>query len=145
MIDAVKKAIGDKEISQIVVASRGGKSAVKLAESLGKGVQVISISEFTYSDDTKKRMKKLKMVPVENADLVVQDDRETTSKLLEYGPDVKAAVEVAIIAKQKGLVEGEYVAVSGKKTALVVDPESIETGLADVENVKKFVDSVLVD
>ena len=143
MIDAVKKALGEKEISQVVVASRGGKSAVKLAESLGKGVQVISISEFSYSDDTKKKMKKLKMVPVENADLVVQDMIETRETLLEYGPDVKAAVEVALIAKQKGLVEGEYVAASGKKTALVVNPDTIESEL-EIENIKKYVDSALV-
>ena len=144
MIDTVKKIIGDNEISKVVVASRGGKSAVKLAESLGKGVQVISISEFTYNDDTKKRMKKLKMIPVENADLVIQDNREITSKLLEYGPDVKAAFEVALIAKQKGLVKGEYVSISGKKTTLVVNPDSIESELQSSENVKKYVKSVLV-
>jgi hypothetical protein len=144
LIDAVKKIIGDNEISKVVVASRGGKSAVKLAESLGKGVQVISISEFTYNDDTKKRMKKLKMIPVENADLVIQDNREITSKLLEYGPDVKAAFEVALIAKQKGLVKRDYVSISGKKTTLVVNPDSIESELQSSENVKKYVKSVLV-
>lgn len=144
MIDAVKKAMGDKEIFKIVIASRGGKSAVKLAESLGKGVQVISVSEFSYSDDTKKKMKKLKMVPVENADLIVQDMKETRDALLSYGPDVKAAVEVALIAKQRELVEGEYMAVSGKKTALVVNPDVIESDMVSAEGVKRFIDSSLI-
>jgi hypothetical protein len=148
LIDAVKKAIGDKEVSKIVVASRGGKSAVKLAEKLGKGVQVISVSEFSYSDDTKKKMKKLKMVPVENADLVVQDMKETRETMLEYGPNVKAAVEVAVIAKQKGLVEEDYVAVSGNQTALLVNPDTLESDLmsepADAEKIKLFIDSMLV-
>ncbi len=113
-----------RKISKIVVASRGGKSALRVAEAVGKGVQVISVTEFSYSDDVKKKMKKLKMAPVEEADLVIQDNREMNETLLMFGPGVKAALEVAAIAQQRGLVEGEFIAVAGGKkldTVMVVD------------------------
>lgn len=112
-------------ISKIVVASRGGKSALEVAEAVGKGVLVISVTEFSYSDDVKKKMKKLKMAPVEEADLLIQDNREMNETLLMFGPGVKAALEVAAIAKQRELVEGEFIAVAGGKkgldTVMVID------------------------
>lgn len=124
--EGIKKTAEAKGITKIVVASRGGKSAMRLAEAVGKKIQVISVSEFSYSDDVKKKMKKLKMVPVENADLVIQDHREMNAPLLKFRPGVKAALEVAAIVKQMELVEGEFIAVAGGKkgidTAMVIDP-----------------------
>lgn len=117
-IDIVKKAAEARKISKVVIASRGGKSALKLAESLGKGVQVISISEFSYSDDIKKKMKKLKMVSVENADLLIQDSKEMKESLLKQGFGVKAAMEAAAIAQNRGLVEGEFMAIAGSISSL---------------------------
>ncbi len=122
--EGLKKAAEARKISTIVVASRGGKSALKVAEALGKGVNVISVTEFSYSADVKKKMKKLKMAPVEEADLVIQDNREMNETLLMFGPGVKAALEVAAIAKQRELVDGEFIAVAGGKkldTVLVID------------------------
>lgn len=119
------KAAEARGISKIVVASRGGKTALRIAEAVGKGMHVISITEFSYSDDVKKKMKKLKMAPIENADLVIQDLREMNETLLMFGPGVKTALEVAAIVKQRGLVEGEFIAVAGGKkgidTAMVMD------------------------
>lgn len=117
-IDTVKKAAEAREISKVVIASRGGKTALKLAESLEKGVQVISISEFSYSDDIKKKMKKLKIVSVENADLLIQDSKEMKESLLKQGVGVKAAMEAAAIAQNRGLVEGEFMAIAGSKSSL---------------------------
>ncbi len=146
MIDSVKKTLESQGIKKVVVASRGGKSAVKLAEVFGKGVQVISVSEFSYTDDVKKRMKKLKMVPVENADLIIQDDAEMRESMEEYGPAVKAAMEVAVIAREKKLVDEGFIAVSGKKTALKLDPYSLGEFLESEEpDVSKFIKSSLID
>jgi hypothetical protein len=117
-IDEVKKAAEDRDISKVVIASRGGKSAIKLAESMGKSVQVISVSEFSYGDDVKKKMKKLKMVPVENADLLIQDSKEMKESLLKQGVGVKAAMEAAVLAKNRGFVEGEFMATAGSKSSL---------------------------
>jgi hypothetical protein len=123
--EGIKKTAEAKGITKIVVASRGGKSAMRLAEAVGKKIQVISVSEFSYSADIKKKMKKLKMAPVENADLVIQDHREMNETLLKFRPGVKAALEVAAIAKQMELVEGQFIAVAGGKkgidTAMVMD------------------------
>jgi hypothetical protein len=123
--EEIKKTAEAKGITKIVIASRSGKSAMRLAEAVGKKIQVISVSEFSYSADVKKKMKKLKMAPVENADLVIQDHREMNEPLLKFRPGVKAALEVAAIAKQMQLVEGQFIAVAGGKmgidTAMVID------------------------
>lgn len=123
--EEIKKTAEAKGITKIVIASRSGKSAMRLAEAVGKKIQVISVSEFSYSADIKKKMKKLKMAPVENADLVIQDHREMNEPLLKFRPGVKAALEVAAIAKQMQLVEGQFIAVAGGKmgidTAMVID------------------------
>ncbi len=124
--EGIKKTAEAKGITKIVVASRGGKSAMRLAEAVGKKIQVISVSEFSYSNDVKKKMKKLKMAAVEEADLVIQDHREMNETLLKFRPGVKAALEVAAIVKQMELVEGQFIAVAGGKkgidTAMVIDP-----------------------
>jgi hypothetical protein len=125
--EAMREAIDSYQISTIVVASHHGNSAIKLAESF-KGVKVVSISEFSYSDKAKKRMKKLKMIPIEKVDLPIQDDLELRQKVLQYGSGVKAALEVAVIASQNQLVEGKFLAVGGKRlnSVLVMEPISEE-------------------
>ncbi len=86
----------------------------------------MSVTEFTYGDDIKKSMKKLKVTPVEKAELPIQDRREMREALLMFGTGVKAALEVAAIAAEKGLAQGEVLAVAGSKggldTAMVVRP-----------------------
>lgn len=146
------KSAESRGISKVVVASRGGKSAIKVSEALGKGIQVISISEFSYSDDAKKKMKKLKMVPVEEVDLVIQDSREVKEILLKIGTGVKAAMEVAVIAKTKELVEGEFIAVAGGKsgldTAMILDTNKIELESmfepVNQDVIKEFITSALL-
>ena len=107
---------------------------------MGKSVQVISVSEFSYSDDAKKKMKKLKMVPVENADLLLQDSKDMKESLLKQGVGVKAAMEAAVIAQNRGLVEGEFMAIAGSKSSLdtlllVGTNHSEEVGLDPIEQV----------
>jgi hypothetical protein len=125
---AINETISKNNVSTIVVASHKGKSAIKIAESM-KGIKVVSVTEFTYSDKVKKRMKKLKMIPVEKVELPIQDDIKLRNDILQYGSGVKAALEVAAIAIQNGLVEDPFVALGGKglRTALLLDiAESIE-------------------
>jgi hypothetical protein len=73
-------------------------------------------------------MKKLKVIPVEKAELPIQDRREMREALLMFGTGVKAALEVAAVAAEKGLVQGNVLAVAGSKggldTALAVRPSS---------------------
>jgi hypothetical protein len=130
IIDKVRKAVEARGINTVVIASRGGKKAIKLSEDLGKGVQVVSVTEFFYGDDVKKKMKKQKVIPVEEADLVIQDSREVKEILLNIGTGVKAAMEAAFIAKNREIVEGKFIAIAGGKsgldTVLVLDTNQLE-------------------
>jgi hypothetical protein len=126
LIEAVAERVKKGDLQSVVVASTKGKTAISLGEALKGVAGVISVTEFTYSDDVKKSMKKLKVAPVEKADLPIQDRREMREALLVLGTGVKAALEVAAVAAEKGITQGNVVAVAGSKgrldTALVVRP-----------------------
>ena len=122
--ESLKKIAEARGISEVVVASRGGKTALKIAEAVGKKIHVISITEFSYSDDVKKKMKKLKMAPIENADLVIQDLREMNETLLMFGPGVKTVLEV-------GTGSGAFLRnLTGAKHAYGLDQSPIGTKIA---------------
>ena len=127
VFEAVKKRVMESGASTVVVGSTKGKSAIQLCEALGDAASVVSVTEFTYSDDVKKTMKKRKVAAVEKADLPIQDNREMRETLLMFGPGVKAALEVAAIAVNQGLAEGDFVAVAGSDksldTAILVSTE----------------------
>ncbi len=133
VFEAVKTRVEESGASTVVVGSTKGKSAIKLSEALGGGASVVSVTEFTYSGDVKKTMKKRKVASVEEADLPIQDNREMRETLLMFGPGVKAALEVAAIAVEHGLAEGDFVAVAGSDksldTAILVSTEHPEKEL----------------
>jgi hypothetical protein len=56
--DLILETIQEHNLKTVVVGSNKGKSAIRLAESMGENSGVISITEFTYRDDLKKDMKK---------------------------------------------------------------------------------------
>ena len=126
LIEAVVERVKEGDVVTVVVASTKGKTAIRLGEPLKGAAGVVSVTEFTYGDDVKKSMKKLKITPVERADLPIQDRREMREALLLFGTGVKAALEVAAIAADKGLAQDKVVAVAGSRggldTALVVKP-----------------------
>lgn len=126
LVEAVADRVKEGGLDIVVVASTKGNTAIRLGEALKGVAEVVSVTEFTYDDDVKKSMKKLKVVPVEKADLPIQDRREMSEALLMFGSGVKASMEVSAIAAEKGLTKGNVVAVAGGKggldTALVVRP-----------------------
>lgn len=126
LVEAVADRVKEGGLDTVVVASTKGNTAIRLGEALKGVAEVVSVTEFTYDDDVKKSMKKLKVVPVEKADLPIQDRREMSEALLMFGSGVKASMEVAAIAAEKGLTKGNVMAVAGGKggldTALVVRP-----------------------
>jgi len=133
LIGSLKAVSAEKGVNVYVVASHQGKSALELAESLGKEAKIIAITEFTYSDDLKKAMKKLNILPVEHVDLPIQDSKEMRETLLMFGSGVKASLEVSLIAKSKGLVNEMFIAIAGSNkgldTALLIDPVHPEAEL----------------
>jgi len=133
VFEAVKTRFEESGASTVVVGSTKGKSAIQLSEALGGAASVVSITEFTYSDDVKKTMKKKKIAAVEKADLPIQDNREMRETLMIFGPGVKAALEVAAIAVGQGLVQGDFVVVAGGDkgidTAILVSSDHPEKEL----------------
>ncbi|MBS7619646.1 hypothetical protein KEJ21_03250 [Candidatus Bathyarchaeota archaeon] len=129
IIDEVIRRIEAHGILTVVVASANGGSALKLAEALSGKAKVIGVTEFTYDSKVKKNIIKLKGEVVEKADLPIQDRKEMRETLLSFGAGVKAALEVAVIAAERGLVsEEKIIAASGGgglvDTVLVVKPST---------------------
>ena len=127
LFEIIKNRLKPEGPNEVVVASHRGKAAVRLAEWLGKQAHVISITEFVYDDETKREMKKLNVTIIEKADLPIQDNREMRETLLMFGSEIKAALEVAVIAKNSNIVKGVFFAVAGGEeglnTALLVNTE----------------------
>ncbi|MGQ9679850.1 MAG: hypothetical protein ACUVV4_03680 [Candidatus Bathyarchaeia archaeon] len=109
IIEAMIKKLEEHGISTVVVASSNGVSALKLAEALSGKARVVGVTEFTYDLDVKKSILKLKGDVIEKTDLPIQDRREMREILLSFGAGVKAALEVAVIVADRGLVSGEKI------------------------------------
>lgn len=126
LIDAVVARIDKGDLDTIIVASTKGNTAVKIAEATQDAVTVVSVTEFTYDNGVKKAMKKLKIIPVEKADLPIQDRPGMGTALNLFGAGVKAALEVAAVAAERELTSGKVIAIGGGgrglDTALVVSP-----------------------
>jgi hypothetical protein len=127
LFDAVVERMKKSDINSVVVASTKGKTALKLAEALKGSENVISVTEFTYDDDVKKRMKKLGVIAIERADLPIQDRRGMRDALTFFGDGVKAALEVAsIVSEKEAAPPSKVIALAGGRggldTALVVRP-----------------------
>jgi len=152
ILEKLKQYALENKEQPIVIASQGGKTALKLGEELGKEANIIAISEFSYSESDLKTMKKKKITALEKADLPIQDLREMRETLMMFDSGVKAALEVASIAASKGLVKGKYIVIAGGgkgiDTALVVntihpDSESISEPLKQLK-IEKILASPLI-
>ena len=123
LYESLNDIISKGDIDAIVIASRTGNLSLKIAEKI-KGVKLVSVTEFIYSDDIKKEMKKANITPIEKSDLPIQDKTTVRDTLLMFGSGVKTAIEVATIAADKGLVSGKVISISGGKkgvdTALLI-------------------------
>ena len=123
LYESLNDIISKGDIDAIVIASRTGKLSLKIAEKV-KGIKLVSVTEFIYSDDIKKEMKKANVNPIEKSDLPIQDKTTVRDTLLMFGSGVKTAIEVATIAADKGLVSGKVISISGGKkgvdTALLI-------------------------
>lgn len=149
-MDTLKKYLKENEINHIVVASKGGKTAIALSEELGKEANIVTVSEFSYNDKIKKTMKKKKINYIEEANLPIQDIREMRETLLMFDPGIKAALEVANIAAINKMIEGKTASIAGGglDTVLIVDTihpeaESISNSLKQLK-IEKILFSPLV-
>lgn len=129
LLNYLKERTNEMDLESLIIASNRGGAAIKVKESFEE-LNVISVTEFTYSEDVKKKMKKLKINIVEKASLPIQDRKGMKEALLFFGAGMKAALEVSAIAAEEGLVKGDSVSIAGGKggydTAIVVKPSSPE-------------------
>ena len=129
LLHFIKERTYDMNINSYIIASNKGRAALKVKESVGDS-NVVSVTEFTYSENMKKQMKKLKIIPVEKVSLPIQDRRGMKEGLLFFGEGMKAALEVSSIAVEKGLVKGDCISIAGGKggfdTVILVKPSSFE-------------------
>jgi len=149
-MDILKKYLKENEINNIVVASQRGKTAIQLAEELDKEKNIVTISEFSYNEKTKKTMKKKKINIIEEANLPIQDIKEMKETLLMFDSGIKAVLEVASIAASNKMVEGKMAAIAGGglDTVMIVDTvhpeaESISEPLKQLK-IEKILFSPLV-
>ena len=82
IVETVKKYLSENKAEAVVVASQGGKSALKMAEEVGKESKIVAVSEFSYSENVNKSLKKAKVTVIENANLPIQDVREMRETLM---------------------------------------------------------------
>ena len=140
LYDILSDSISKGDIDAIVIASRTGNLSLKIAEKF-KDVKFVSVTEFIYSDEIKKEMKKANIDPVEKSDLPIQDKTTVRDTLLIFGSGVKTAIEVATIAADKGLVSGKVISISGGKkgvdTALLIKT-SKSTNMFDPDPEKRL-------
>ena len=129
LYDVLSNSISKEDINAIVIANRTGKLSLKIAEKI-KGVKLVSVTEFIYSDEIKKDMKKANIIYIEKSDLPIQDKATVRDTLLIFGSGVKTAIEVSAIAANKGLVSGKVISISGGKkgvdTALLIKTSKSE-------------------
>jgi hypothetical protein len=140
LYESLNDIISKGDIDAIVIASRTGNLSLKIAEKI-KGVKLVSVTEFIYSDDIKKEMKKANITPIEKSDLPIQDKTTVRDTLLIFGSGIKTAIEVATIAADKGLVSGKVISISGGKkgvdTALLIKT-SKSTNMFDPDPEKRL-------
>jgi hypothetical protein len=140
LYDILSDNISKGNIDAIVIASRTGNLSLKIAEKF-KDVKFVSVTEFIYSDEIKKEMKKANINPIEKSDLPIQDKTTVRDTLLIFGSGVKTAIEVATIAADKGLVSGKVISISGGKkgvdTALLIKT-SKSTNMFDPDPEKRL-------
>jgi len=150
LIDKIVKLL-EEESLPVVVASRGGKSALKLQKRLGKKARVVAVSEFKYEEGLRKDLEKGGGSVVEEADLVLQDLPSSRKAVEVFGGGVKAALEASIMAAEKGVIDGRFVAVAGEggklDTALVVElqKEKASMDLLGSLKVKRILSSPLTE
>lgn len=107
MVEAVARRVKEGDIETVVVASTSGRTGVKFAEALKDKADVIAISYRKMNPELKEGIAKLGGVAVDETHVPLHekgmDDVRNTLYILGQG--FKVAVEVILIAADKGLIE----------------------------------------
>ncbi|MGQ9781233.1 MAG: hypothetical protein ACUVQ8_03105 [Nitrososphaeria archaeon] len=107
VIKAVAKRLGDGDINTVVVASTSGRTGVKFAEALKGKAKVVVISHEMMEPELKQNIIKHGGVAVDKTHLPLHERGMDKIRNAFYalGQGFKVAVEVILIASDKGLVK----------------------------------------
>jgi len=104
----------------VVVASDSGRTAVKFCEALKGAARVVAVSWKDMEPESLKKLRKMGAEVIERCHTPLSTDEAKTFRdaLYTLGQGFKVAVEVAIIAADRGLIPvgKEVIAVGGTET-----------------------------
>jgi hypothetical protein len=133
VLTAVVNRVKETGIKTVVVATTSGSTGVKVAERLKKTAKIIAIGEGKMKEENIEKLKLLNVSICEDPGtlpLSVERNPLIRNTYYTFGQGMKVAVEIVLIAVDKGLIdEGEEVISiggtgEGADTALVVKSAS---------------------
>jgi len=114
--EAVRGRVEETGIRTVIVASDSGETAVKLCRALGEAARVIAISWKEMDPENVEELKAFNAILVQKSHTPLSTKETATVRNIYYtlGQGFKVAVEVVLIAVDKGLVDvGEDVIAVG--------------------------------
>lgn len=107
IVDAVARRFEESDIKTVVVASTSGRTGVKFAEALRGKAEVIAVSHERMQAEFKERIAKLGGTAVDETHLPLHERGMDDVRRAFYtlGQGFKVAIEVILIASDRGLVE----------------------------------------
>jgi len=107
VVEAVARRVKEGDAKTVVVASTSGQTGVRFAEALRNKADVIAISHEKMNPKLKKNIINLGGVAVDGTHLPLHKGRidDVRNTLYILGQGFKVAVEVILIAADKGLIE----------------------------------------
>lgn len=107
VVDAVARRAEQGDVATVVVASTSGRTGARVAEALKGKAEVIAVSHERMQAEFKERIAKLGGVAVDETHLPLHERGMDDVRRAFYalGQGFKVAIEVILIATDKGLLE----------------------------------------
>lgn len=107
VIEVVNRRIEGGDLKVVVVASTTGRTGAKFAEALKGKAKVVAISHVKMKDEFKEKIKSLGGIALDETHLPLH--KKGMDKIREsfytLGQGFKVAIEVILIATEKGIIE----------------------------------------
>jgi len=128
VIGAVARRVGEGDVGTVVVASTSGRTGLMFAEALKGKARVIVVSHERMESEFKEKIVEFGGVAVDGTHLPLHERGmdDVRNSFYSLGQGFKVAVEVVLIASDRGLIEPyrDVIAVGGSgegcDTAIVV-------------------------
>ncbi len=107
VIEAVSRRVEEGDIDTVVVASTSGRTGVKFAEALKGKAKVVAVSHERMDPQLKRKITELGGVAIDGTHLPLHEKGmdDVRNAFYTLGQGFKVAVEVILIAADKGVIE----------------------------------------